>query len=81
MSRFAQIKRNVAAQGELSEGFFQEIQNLNGELGGHSRILVRASGTEPVIRLLAEAETLAEAECLYGRIEALVQKELGRKSS
>jgi phosphomannomutase len=38
---------------------------------------VRASGTEPLIRVLGEAETRAEAESLCARIAALVRRELG----
>jgi phosphoglucosamine mutase len=38
---------------------------------------VRPSGTEPVIRVLAEAETAQEAENLCARIAALVRRELG----
>ena len=40
-------------------------------------MLVRPSGTEPVVRVLAEAETLAKAENLCGTIAALVARELG----
>ena len=29
---------------------------MNAELGGEGRVLVRPSGTEPVVRVLAEAE-------------------------
>jgi phosphoglucosamine mutase len=40
-------------------------------------VLVRASGTEPVIRVLGEAETQESAKDLCGRIVSLVQRELG----
>jgi phosphoglucosamine mutase len=38
---------------------------------------VRPSGTEPLVRVLAEAETEASARDLCGRISALVRRELG----
>ena len=44
---------------------------------GRGRVLVRPSGTEPVIRILAEAETDAEAAELCASISALVIEELG----
>jgi phosphoglucosamine mutase len=47
------------------------------ELEGGGRVLVRPSGTEPLVRVLAEAETEAEAEALCGRIASLVKQELG----
>jgi phosphoglucosamine mutase len=50
---------------------------MNGELDGTARILVRPSGTEPLIRVLAEAENQPEAASLCGTIAALVRRELG----
>jgi phosphoglucosamine mutase len=38
---------------------------------------VRPSGTEPVVRVLAEAATEADAERLCATIAALVKQELG----
>jgi len=46
-------------------------------LDGNGRVVVWPSGTEPVIRVLAEAETAAEAEEVCGTISALVTRELG----
>jgi phosphoglucosamine mutase len=40
-------------------------------------VLVRPSGTEPVIRVLAEARGEAEAEALCASIARLVRRELG----
>jgi len=40
-------------------------------------VLVRPSGTEPVVRILAEASTQEESEALCGRVSSLVQEELG----
>jgi phosphoglucosamine mutase len=37
-------------------------------LSGHGRVLLRASGTEPVLRVMAEAETDEEAEANVDRI-------------
>jgi len=38
---------------------------------------VRPSGTEPVVRVLAEAESEEAAKRLCARIAALVRRELG----
>jgi phosphoglucosamine mutase len=78
MPRFAQVKENVPArEGELSTQLRQEIARLNGELDGTARVVVRPSGTEPLIRVLAEAQNEAEAARLCGTISALVRRELG----
>ena len=55
----------------------EEVDKLNEELAGRGRVLVRPSGTEPVIRVLAEAETEQEAAELCASITALVARELG----
>ena len=79
MPRFPQAKENVpvANHGHLNSAIEEEVVRLNAELGDHGRVLVRPSGTEPVIRVLAEAESGPEAETLCARIAALVRRELG----
>jgi phosphoglucosamine mutase len=79
MPRFPQAKENVpvANHGHLNPAIEEEVVRLNAELGGQGRVLVRPSGTEPVIRVLAEAESGPEAEALCARIAALVRRELG----
>jgi phosphoglucosamine mutase len=53
------------------------LEAVNSELSGEGRVLVRPSGTEPVVRVLAEAATQEEAEILCDRIALLVTQELG----
>ena len=79
MPRFPQARENVAVanHGHLNPAIEEEVARLNAELGDRGRVLVRPSGTEPVIRVLAEAESGPEAETLCARIAALVRRELG----
>jgi phosphoglucosamine mutase len=78
MPRYPQVKENVrVARPELSDAVRHEVDRVNAELEGRGRVLVRPSGTEPVIRVLAEAETDQEAADLCASIAALVGKELG----
>jgi phosphoglucosamine mutase len=78
MPRFPQAKENIrVARREVPQAVLDEAQRLNGELAGRGRILVRPSGTEPLVRVLAEAETAEEAERLCGTIARLVARELG----
>ena len=78
MPRYPQVKRNLRVRDRTVPRLVQEeVQRLNAELDGSARILVRPSGTEPVIRVLAEAASTAKAEELCGTIAALVSRELG----
>ena len=78
LPRYPQAKENVrVATKDLSDDLFAEVARVNEELDGSGRILVRASGTEPVVRVLAEAENPWKAQELCARISALVTRELG----
>ncbi|MBR2987694.1 MAG: phosphoglucosamine mutase [Clostridia bacterium] len=61
-------KKEILASEELKNA----IQNEENALGGKGRILVRASGTEPLIRVMAEAETDALCHEVVDKIAALV---------
>jgi len=78
MSPYPQAKQNVrVARREVPAAILEEADRITAELGEKGRVLVRPSGTEPVIRVLAEAETPEEAERICASIAALVAKELG----
>jgi phosphoglucosamine mutase len=74
LSKLPQAKTNVPVRSkEISPSLRGEIE----ELAGGGRVVVRPSGTEPVVRVLAEAETEEDASALCARIAALVSRELG----
>ncbi|HET7449373.1 MAG TPA: phosphoglucosamine mutase [Gaiellaceae bacterium] len=78
MPRYPQVKENVRVENrELTPAIVAEVDRLNGEWGGKGRVLVRPSGTEPLVRVLAEAENEALATEACGSIAALVRRELG----
>src|SRR5262249_41073260 len=78
MRYYPQVLENVPVRTkELPERITVEVEGLNRELGHTARILVRPSGTEPVIRVLAEAKSEEEATGLCATISALVRRELG----
>jgi phosphoglucosamine mutase len=78
LERFPQATDNVlVGKRDLPPAIAVEVERVNGELDGTGRVLVRPSGTEPVVRILAEAETAAEADNLCARIATLVRRELG----
>ncbi|MDQ3895257.1 MAG: phosphoglucosamine mutase [Actinomycetota bacterium] len=78
MPRYPQVKENVpATRKELSAALLREVERINEELGETGRAVVRPSGTEPVVRVLAEARTRENASEICARIAALVRRELG----
>jgi phosphoglucosamine mutase len=78
LRRYPQVKENIrVARKDIGDGVRHEVARLNAKLAGRGRVLVRPSGTEPVIRVLAEAENEQEAAELCASISALVAKELG----
>ena len=78
LPRYPQVQESVrVATRDLPQRLVAEVERLNRELGERGRVLVRPSGTEPVVRVLAEAEDFAEARDLCAKMCALVRRELG----
>ena len=59
-----------------AEGVEQAIRAAEQGLAGRGRVLVRPSGTEPLVRVMVEAPTDAEAADVCDRLVALVSHEL-----
>ena len=77
---FPQVLENVPVRcKELSAAarVWEAVRAAESELGEDGRILVRASGTEPVVRVMVEAPTAAAARAAAGRLAAAVAAELG----
>ena len=53
------------------------IEKMEEEMAGNGRILVRPSGTEPLLRVMAEAPTNEEVDYYVDTIAAVVQAEIG----
>jgi len=78
LERFPQCRTNVpVTRKELTPPLRAEIERINADLGSEGRVLVRPSGTEPVVRVLAETSEPEKAEALCASIAALVARELG----
>lgn len=56
---------------------WRAVEREQEALEGRGRVLVRASGTEPLVRVMAEAPTAEEAEAVCARLVALIENEIG----
>jgi phosphoglucosamine mutase len=80
MPRFAQAKANVPVDPPaVSPRVRAEVERVNESLDGRGRVLVRPSGNEPFVRVLAEAERPEEAENLCASIASLVRQDAGSR--
>jgi phosphoglucosamine mutase len=78
MPLYPQVKENVrVAEKDLTPAIVKAVEKLNRDWAGTGRILVRPSGTEPLIRVLAEAEIASVAQEACASIASLVRRELG----
>ncbi len=55
----------------------EAVKEADEALAGRGRVLVRPSGTEPLVRVMVEAPSEEEAEEVCSRLVALVERELG----
>ncbi len=80
MSHLPQVLVNVegVAKDRLAEtdAVWQVVRAEEDRLAGRGRVLLRPSGTEPLIRVMAEAETVADAERAVGTIADAVRAHL-----
>jgi len=76
MTKLPQVLRNVRVDRpmpDVAERLAAEIADVAGELGDTGRVLLRPSGTEPVVRVMAEAPTEVEAAAVVDRLVAAVE--------
>jgi phosphoglucosamine mutase len=63
-------KRAVAQDANIQ----QKVKEINQELGDEGRILLRESGTEPVIRIMVEADDKSLCQKYINDVYALIKK-------
>jgi len=80
MRRFPQVLVNVEVANrdglDDAAGVWAAVRDAEHALGDRGRVLVRASGTEQLVRVMVEAETTDEAESHAHAIAELVAAEL-----
>ena len=80
MVRFPQVLVNVRVRSkagwEQNENIAAAVRQAEETLGEDGRVLVRASGTEPLIRVMAEGPDQVELEALAETVAVVIRAEL-----
>lgn len=81
MTKFPQLLVNIRVTDKHrvteNEKVKAVIEAVEAEMNGNGRILVRPSGTEPLVRVMAEAPTQEQCDEYVERIAAVVRAEMG----
>ena len=85
MTRYPQTMVNLTVSKEGKLAFFtdsaisEKIEEVKEILGKSGRILVRPSGTEPLIRVMLEGMDIAQIEKLAGEVAEVITQRVGNK--
>jgi len=78
MESFPQVLKNVRTASKVRvdaiPGFQATLRGMEDKLGKTGRILVRASGTEPVIRVMVEGQDIGVIDAMANDLCELVRK-------
>lgn len=85
VTRLPQVLCNIggvdASRVGVDAGVLAAVEQVRAELAGRGRVLLRASGTEPVVRIMVEAETAAQANEVAESLATVVRARLGGGSA
>jgi phosphoglucosamine mutase len=81
VTKFPQVLRNVRVARlrdlDRADGFWSDVEREADDLGDTGRVLVRPSGTEPVVRIMVEASKADVAERAAARLSESLISALG----
>lgn len=81
MTEFPQVLVNLPVRSrdlDQAKGLEEAITAAEAELGEDGRVLIRASGTEPLVRVMVEAARAETADSIAHQLAGVVRRELGR---
>jgi phosphoglucosamine mutase len=80
MEKLPQILVNVRVRDrdafEHADAVHAAVEQESAALAGRGRVLLRPSGTEPLVRVMVEAPTAQEASAVSARLSTLVEQHL-----
>ena len=80
MTEYPQVLRNVRVGNkealDMAEALWAGVEDAETELGDSGRVLVRPSGTEPLVRVMVEAAESHQAASIADRLAEVVRVEL-----
>ena len=80
MTRLPQVLVNVRgvdkSRVESDEGLQSAVRTVEAALDGSGRVLLRKSGTEPLVRVMVEAQTQEQADAVASRLATVVRERL-----
>lgn len=83
MQKFPQVLKNVRVVSKnevmLNNTVQDVINKVEDEMGDQGRVLVRPSGTEPLVRVMVEAPTLEDCNHYVDEVVAVIEKVMGMK--
>ena len=78
MTKFPQCMENVRVSGKVdiasSESIQQAVRAAENELGSRGRVLLRSSGTEPLVRVMVEGEDASQVTQLTQGLARIVEQ-------
>jgi phosphoglucosamine mutase len=83
ITEYPQILHNVLTGRMVdlagAEQLWEEVKGVEEELGDEGRVLVRPSGTEPLVRIMVEASSESTARMYAERLASAMKVSLGQE--